>query len=291
MSPYELVDSEKAAFPVGVLCEAVGVSRSAYYAWRRSTPSQRKLANERLLAEIRAIHVENKARYGSPRMRDELKERGHDAGKHRVARLMRENGIQARLRPRFRRTTDSRHDLPVAPNLLERDFTAAAPNQAWVGDITYVWTAEGWAYLAVLLDLHSRRVVGWTLRKSLNRELAVSALKQALACRRPPPGLIHHTDRGCQYASHEYRQLLDQHGARCSMSRVGDCWDNAVAESFFATLKKELVHRCAFQTRSEAYDAISDYIENYYNAKRRHSAAGNLSPIHFELAHSAQLAA
>jgi putative transposase len=291
VSPYELVDSEKAAFAVGALCEAVGVSRSAYYAWRRSTPSQRKLANERLLAEIRAIHVENKARYGSPRMRDELKGRGHEAGKHRVARLMRENGIKARLRPRFRRTTDSRHDQPVAPNLLERNFTTSAPNQAWVGDITYVWTAEGWAYLAVLLDLYSRRVVGWALRKSLNRELAVSALKQALSCRRPPPGLVQHTDRGCQYASTEYRQLLDEHGALCSMSRVGDCWDNAVAESFFATIKKELVHRCAFQTRSEAYDAISDYIENYYNAKRRHSAAGNQSPINFELAHSAQLAA
>ena len=291
MSPYELVDSEKAAFPVSALCTAVGVSRSAYYAWCRSTPSQRTLANERLLAEIRAIHVENESRYGSPRICDELKERGHSVGKHRVARLMQENGIRARLRPRFRRTTDSKHSLPIAPNLLERNFTTTAPNEAWVGDITYIWTVEGWAYLAVLLDLHSRRVVGWALRKSLSRELALAALRQALSCRRPPPGLVHHTDRGCQYASAEYRQLLEQHGARCSMSRVGDCWDNAVAESFFATLKKELVHRCAFQTRSEAYDAVSAYIENYYNANRRHSAAGNQSPINFELANSGQLAA
>ena len=291
MSPYELVDSEKAAFPVAALCEAVGVSRSAYYAWQSSTPSARELANERLLAEIRSIHVENEARYGSPRIVDELRDRGHKVGKHRVARLMRENGIWARMRRRFRHTTDSKHKLPVAPNLVEQNFTTTAPNQAWVGDITYVWTAEGWAYLAVLLDLYSRRVVGWAMRKSLSRELAVSALRQALTRRRPPHGLVHHTDRGSQYASQEYRGLLHQHGARCSMSAAGNCYDNAVAESFFATLKKELVHGCAFETRSEAYDAISDYIENYYNAKRRHSAAGNQSPINFELANSGRLAA
>jgi putative transposase len=291
VSPYELVDSEKAAFPVTVLCEVVGVSRSAYYAWRRSAPSAREQANERVLAEIRAIHVENEARYGSPRMLDELRGRGHEVGKHRVARLMRENGLWARIRRRFRHTTDSRHKLPIAPNLLGQRFTATAPNQAWVGDITYIWTAEGWAYLAVLLDLYSRRVVGWALRKSLNRELALAALQHALTCRRPPPGLTHHTDRGSQYASHEYRGMLDEHRLRCSMSAAGNCYDNAVAESFFATLKKELVHGCAFETRTEAYDAISDYIENYYNAKRRHSAAGNQSPINFELAHSAELAA
>jgi putative transposase len=291
VSPYELVDSEKAAFPVGLLCEAVGVSRSAYYAWTKSTPSKRKVVNERLLAEIRAIHAEHEARYGSPRILNELRERGHDVGKHRVARLMRENGIWARIRRRFRHTTDSNHKLPVAPNLLDQDFNAASPNQAWVGDITYIWTAEGWAYLAVLLDLFSRRVVGWALRKSLNRELAVSALKRALRRRRPAPGLVHHTDRGSQYASAEYRAILAQHGARGSMSAAGNCYDNAVAESFFATLKKELVHGCAFETRSEAYDAVAHYIENYYNAKRRHSAAGNRSPIKFELAHSARLAA
>ena len=291
MSPYELVDSEKAAFPVSALCEAVGVSRSAYYAWCRSGPSERELANEWLLAEIRAIHVENEARYGSPRIRDELRERGHEVGKHRVARLMRENGIWGRIRRRFRHTTDSRHKLPIAPNLLGQNFTATAPNQAWVGDITYIWTAQGWAYLAVLLDLYSRRVVGWALRKSLHRELAVSALKHALICRKPPLGLVHHTDRGSQYASQEYRDLLARHGATCSMSAAGNCYDNAVAESFFATLKKELVHGCAFETRSEAYDAISDYIENYYNPKRRHSAVGNVSPINFELVNATRIEA
>jgi len=291
VSPFELVQSEKANYPINLLCEAVGVSRSAYYAWTHGTPSQRALANERILVEIRAIHAEHKERYGSPRIRTELHGRGIRVGKHRVARLMRENGIRARLRRRFRRTTDSRHGLPVAPNLLERRFTTTAPDQAWVGDITYIWTAEGWSYLSVLLDLYSRRVVGWALRKSLNRELAVSTLRRALARRRPPPGLVHHTDRGCQYASSEYRRLLHKHSAVSSMSAAGDCWDNAVAESFFATLKKELVHGCAFETRSEAYDAISEYIDHYYNAKRRHSAAGNLSPINFELAHAGQLAA
>jgi transposase InsO family protein len=291
VSPYELVESEKAHFPVAVLCGAVGVSRSAFYAWQRGTPSQRSIANARILAEIRVIHTEHRERYGSPRVLAELRGRGVEVGKHRVARLMRENGLRARPRHRFRRTTDSGHKLPVAANLLERRFTATAPNQAWVGDITYVWTAEGWAYLAVLLDLFSRRVVGWALRNSLSRDLAMSTLRHALARRRPAPGLVHHTDRGCQYASTEYRALLEKHGAACSMSAAGDCWDNAVAESFFATLKKELVHGCAFETRSEAYDAISDYIENYYNPKRRHSAAENLSPINFELAHSAQVAA
>ena len=291
MSPYELVQSEKAEFPVDALCEAVGVSRSAFYAWLKSTPSKRQVANERLLTEIRAIHSEHEARYGSPRMVDELRDRGHDVGKHRVARLMQENGIFARVRRRFRHTTDSRHQLPVAPNLLAQNFTATAPNQAWVGDITYIWTAEGWSYLAVLLDLYSRRVVGWALRKSLSCELALAALDHALTCRRPPFGLCHHTDRGSQYASRAYRRVLDSHGAVASMSAAGNCYDNAVAESFFATLKKELVHGCAFETRSEAYDAISNYIENYYNAKRRHSAAGNQSPINFELANSGQLAA
>ena len=190
-------------------------------------------------------------------MVDELRDRGHAAGKHRVARLMRENGILARVRRRFQHTTDSQHKLTIAPNLLAQCFTATAPNQAWVGDITYMWTAEGWAYLAVLIDLFSRRIVGWALRKSLNRELAVAALEHALACRRPPLGFLHHTDRGSQYASHEYRDLLERHGARCSMSAAGNCYDNAVAESFFATLKKELVHGCAFETRSDELPRIS----------------------------------
>jgi putative transposase len=283
MSGFELVDAEKANHPVAVICRAVGVSRSGYYAWLRASLSKRAQRNEQLLVEIRAVHARHRERYGSPRIHHELRNQGLRVGRKRVARLMKEDGLRGRPRRRFRRTTDSRHRLPVAPNLLKRNFRTSATNEAWAGDITYVWTSEGWAYLAVLLDLFSRRVVGWALGRSLDRELALNALRMALTRRRPPAGLIHHTDRGCQYASREYRALLHRHGLRCSMSRVGDCYDNAVAESFFATLKKELVHGCAFATRSEAYDALSDYIDNYYNHDRRHSAAGQLSPVQFEL--------
>lgn len=282
MKRFEFIRAEKAAFSVERLCEALQVSRSGYYAWAERSPSPRARSDEQLGTEIRAIHREHKDRYGSPRIHSELTEQGHRISRKRVARLMRENGLKARPRRRFRRTTDSRHKHPVAPNLLARNFTVGARDQAWVGDITYIWTMEGWAYLAVLIDLYSRRVVGWALRKSLDRELAVAALERAIRLRAPERGLIHHTDRGCQYASAEYREILHQHGFACSMSGAGDCWDNAVAESFFATLKKELVHGCAFATRTEAYDAISDYIENYYNPKRRHSTNGHISPSRFE---------
>jgi putative transposase len=291
MSPFELVDAERANYPVAVLCETVGVSRSGYYAWLQATPSERQKMNATLLVEIRAVHGHHRQRYGSPRIHRELLDRGRRVSRKRVARLMRENGLRGRPKRRFRRTTDSRHRYPIAANILQRDFKASAPNQAWVGDITYVWTAEGWAYLAVILDLYSRRIVGWALSRSLDRELALRALRMALVRRRPAPGLIHHTDRGCQYASREYRTLLQDNELCCSMSRAGDCWDNAVAESFFATLKKELVHCLSFATRSEAWDAISDYIENYYNSERRHSSAGNISPNHFELAYHQNQAA
>ncbi len=291
MNPYELVQSEATHFPVRLLCDAVGISRSAFYAQRTRAPSKRRRENERLLTEIRALHTEHHARLGSPRMRTELAERGVVAGKHRVARLMRENRIVSRVHRKFRHTTDSTHALPVAPNLLAQRFTTDAPNRAWVGDITYLWTAEGWAYLAVLLDLYSRRVVGWALRTTLHRELAVTTLKNALTLRKPPPGLVCHSDRGSQYASVEYRAVLAKHGALASMSAAGNCYDNAVAESFFATLKKELVHGKAFQTRTEAYDAIAQYIDHYYNAKRPHSAARSMSPTRFELASAHQHAA
>lgn len=291
MSAFEIVDSEKAEYPVSLVCETVGVSRSGYYAWKRAEPSERDKQNERLLVEIRALHCHHRQRYGSPRIHQELKEAGHTVNRKRVARLMRENALRGRPKRKFKRTTDSNHDNPVAPNLLERDFTVDGPNRVWVGDITYVWTAEGWSYLAVLLDLFARRVVGWALSKNLDRELALQALTNALLKRRPAPGLIHHTDRGCQYTSADYRELLQDNEMARSMSGVGDCWDNAVAESFFATIKKELIHTYAFATRSEAYDAIADYIENYYNTQRRHSSAGNTSPANFEAAHTLALAA
>ena len=280
---FEFVDAEKAAYGLAELCENLGVSRSGYYRWKKNPLSQRKRDDERLGAEIRAIHRRSRERYGSPRVHAELRAQGQNVSRKRVARLMGENGLKALPRRRFRRTTDSSHRHPVAPNLLEQNFAAALPNQAWVGDITYVWTLEGWAYLAVLIDLCSRRVVGWALRRSLSRELALGALRRAVRARGGDVrGLVHHTDRGCQYASHEYRRALAAHGVRQSMSGVGNCYDNAVAESFFATLKKELVHCFVFATRTEAYDAIADYIENFYNANRRHSAIGYATPVEHE---------
>ena len=272
------IEAEKHHYTVVELCDNLEVGRSSHYARKRRKLSPRARENERLTTEIRAIHAASKQRYGSPRIHAELVDHGHQVGENRVARLMREQDIRARPRRRFRVTTDSKHDDPIAPNLLQRDFDAQRPNQVWVGDITYIWTAEGWCYLAVLLDLFSRRVVGWALKRTLSRELALKALGSALYMRRPPPGLIVHTDRGCQYASKDYRRMLGVHGINPSMSREGDCWDNAVAESFFATLKNELVHGCVFQTRTEAYDAIADYIDNFYNAWRRHSHNGFVSP-------------
>jgi transposase InsO family protein len=291
MTMFEYIESEKASYSVTELCTVLGVSRSGFHKWRKAPPSQRRREDERLGAEIRAIHRRSRERYGSPRVHAELRAQGRTVGRKRVARLMGENGLKGLARRRFRRTTDSAHKHPVAANLLEQNFGAAAPNQAWVGDITYVWTLEGWAYLAVLLDLYSRRVVGWALRRTLSRELALGALRRALRTRGDVRGLVHHTDRGSQYASHGYRQVLAQHGLRQSMSGVGNCYDNAVAESFFASLKKELVHRHVFATRTEAYDAIADYIENFYNAERRHSAIGYATPVEHEQLTRAPIAA
>jgi putative transposase len=288
---FEFIHAEKAEYSVTELCENLDVSRSGYHRWRKSPPSPRRRDDERLGAEIRAIHRRSRERYGSPRVHAELRAQGRKVSRKRVARLMGENGLKGLARRRFRRTTDSVHSHPVAPNLLEQNFTSHAPNQAWVGDITYVWTLEGWAYLAVLIDLCSRRVVGWALRKTLSRELALGALRRALRARGDVRGLVHHTDRGSQYASREYRQVLAQYGLRQSMSGVGNCYDNAVAESFFASLKKELVHRHVFATRTEAYDAISDYIENFYNPERRHSAIGYATPVEHERVIRAAMAA
>lgn len=288
---FEYIEAEKAAYSVTELCRVLGVSRSGFHKWSKAPPSRRRRDDERLGAEIRAIHRRSRERYGSPRVHAELRAQGRTVGRKRVARLMGENGLKGLARRRFRRTTDSTHKHAVAPNLLEQNFTTALPNQAWVGDITYVWTLEGWAYVAVLLDLCSRRVVGWALRRTLSRELALGALRRALRARGDVRGLVHHTDRGSQYASRGYRQVLAQHGLRQSMSGVGNCYDNAVAESFFASLKKELVHCHVFATRTEAYDAIADYIENFYNAERRHSAIGYRTPVEHEQLTRASIAA
>ena len=279
---FAFITAEKAQYPVSLLCSLLEVSRSGYYAWCVRPPSQRTLADRELTEDIRNIHESSEQRYGSPRIQEELAANDTHVGRKRVARLMRENGLSARIKRRFVKTTDSKHDFPIAPNLLQRDFTADAPNEVWVGDITYLDTREGWLYLAVLIDLYSRRVVGWAMSERLDTALAMGALNMALARRKPPRGLTHHTDRGCQYASHDYRRLLRGIGAKCSMSRKGDCWDNAVAESFFASLRKELTNRVDFLDRDAARSSVFEYIEAFYNRVRRHSTIDYKSPNDFE---------
>jgi len=279
---FSFIAAEKAAFPVRLLCRTLQVSRAGFYAWQARPPAPRARADARLGHEIGAIHAESRQRYGSPRIHAELAARGYRTSRKRVARLMRSRGLAARRRRRFRVTTESRHSLPIAPNVLARQFERAAPDQAWVTDITYIATGEGWLYLAVILDLCSRFAVGWAISERLTDALTLNALGMALARRRPPQGLLHHSDRGSQYASGDYQKVLAQHGIVCSMSRRGDCWDNAVAESFFATLKVELVHDAAWATRATARTELFDYLERFYNGQRRHSALGYLSPRAFE---------
>jgi putative transposase len=279
---FAFIATEKAAFPVRLLCRTLGVSPAGFYAWQTRPPAPRAQADERLGLEIAAIHAGSRQRYGSPRIHADLAARGCRLSRKRVARLMRARGLAARRRRQFRATTDSRHPFPIATNVLARQFQRPAPDQAWVTDITYIPTGEGWLYLAVILDLCSRFAVGWAMTERVTRDLTLNALGMALARRQPPLGLLHHSDRGSQYASRDYRAALAQHGIVCSMSRRGDCWDNAVAESFFATLKVELVHDAAWPTRAAARTAIFDYIEAFYNGQRRHSALGYLSPRAFE---------
>jgi transposase InsO family protein len=276
-----MIDAEKAAYPVIVLCRALGVTRQGYYAWLKRDKSSRQRTNEELSVRIVEIFKENRGTYGCPRIQATLRSQGHRVSRQRVARLMRQQGLRARRRKRWTpKTTDSNHRLPVAPNLLDRVFERTAPNQAWVGDITYVRTDEGWLYLATLLDLYSRKVVGWSMSDRIDRRLALSALEMATINRQPGPGLIHHTDRGTQYASGDYRKALEKHGMIASMSRKGNCWDNAVAESFFSTLKTELAG--SYKSHADARRAIFEYIEVFYNRKRRHSSIGYVSPTEFE---------
>ena len=269
------------------LCRALGVSKSGYYAWRGRAPSARVRRDGELLAQIRETHARSRATYGSPRVHAELRAQGTRCARKRVARLMRAAGLSARRPRRAVRTTDSRHALPVAANLLRRDFSASAPDRRWAADITYVPTAEGWLYLAVILDLFSRRVVGHACGASLATALVAEALARACGRRRPVAGLLHHSDRGSQYASAEYQAQLAQAGAEASMSRRGDCYDNAAVESFFGTLKTELVHGRRYATRAEARADIFEYIEVFYNGERRHSTLGYLSPTEYEARHAA----
>ena len=269
-------------FPVTLMCRALAVSASGYYAWAVRPESRRAVANRRLLAEIRVIHVESRRTYGSPRVHATLQAQGRRVGVMRVARLMHDGALRAKMVKKWRATTDSAHAHPVASNTLNRQFAVAAPNQVWAGDITYVWTAEGWLYLAVVLDLYSRLVIAWGMGSRLTQELATAALTMALARRRPTADVLHHTDRGSQYAAPAYRALLARHGLTASMSRRANCWDNAVVESFFHTLKTELVYHRRYTTRAEATQDIFEWIEVFYNRVRRHSTLGYRSPAEFE---------
>ena len=283
---YACIRSYRQQFRVTLMCRVLGVSRAGFYAAERRVPCKRAQHNETLNAVIRAIHKTSRQTYGSPRVHREVRATGLVGGRHRIARLMREAGLRARPQRRWRpQTTNSTHGYGVAGNLLQRRFSvneSGGPNRVWCGDITYVRTDEGWLYLAVLLDLSSRIVVGWAMSESLAAELSMAALRMALARRQPRPGLLHHTDRGVQYAAAEYRELLAAHQITASMSRRANCYDNAVAESFFATLRWELLNRHHWQTHEAVRTAIFEYIEVWYNRRRRHSALGYLSPLQFE---------
>lgn len=279
---FRLIDQAKKAFPVHRLCKVLGVSQSGYFAWRNRKPSRRQLDDMVLLAHIRAQFATSNETYGAPRMHVELREDGLDVGRHRVARLMRDNGLKALQKRRYKKTTDSNHGGPIAPNLLDQDFACDGPDQKWGADISYIWTAEGWLYLAIVLDLYSRRIVGWAVSDRLKKDLAITALTRAISTRRPPPGLIHHSDRGSQYCSHDYLRLLKAHGMLPSMSGKGNCYDNAMVETVFKTIKNELIWRAGFQTRKAAELALGRYIDGFYNPSRRHSALGYKSPASFE---------
>lgn len=279
---YELIHADRGDIPVARACRVLGVSRSGYYQWLDAEPSSRAIDDAVLASEIKEVFQEHKGRYGAPRIRRALKRRGARPSKKRVARVMRQLGLRGLTPRRFRRTTDSRHTKRIAPNLLERDFNVPAPNQVLAGDITYIPTTDGWLYLAVLLDLYSRRVVGWAMSDRIDTELALSALRMAASTRSLAPNWIHHTDRDCRYGSDEYLAALEQLGARPSMSRKGDCWDNAVSESFFATLEKELLALHPLQNRSMMRRQIADYIDGYYNLVRLHSHLDYVSPVEFE---------
>ena len=276
------MNTERRHFPLLAMCAALSVSQSGYRAWKRGgAPNRTRLTDAQLLALLRAIHAELKGAYGSPRILAELRARGFAVGKARVERLKREQGIRARHKRRYKATTDSKHTLPVADNRLARDFTPPAPNRVWTADITYLWTDEGWLYLAVVLDLFNREVVGWSIQPRMTADIVAEALAMATGRRQPAAGLMHHSDRGSQYASRPFQDQLAGYGMICSMSRKGNCWDNAPTESFFNSLKNERVHGTRYATRQAAKADVFDYIEVFYNRTRRHSTLGYKSPIQF----------
>ena len=276
---YAFIQSQSSVFPVTRLCQVLEVGRSAYYDWINSGPSQRQLEDARLTEKIKISHENSRQNYGSRRIKDDLQDEGETVSKARVLRLMKQEGLQSKHCKKFKATTNSKHELPISPNLLQRDFDVEAPDRAYVSDITYVWTSEGWLYLAVTIDLFSRLVVGWSLSTRMFASLVTDALEMAIAKRDPGPGLIHHSDRGVQYASDAFQSILEAHDYRGSMSRKGDCWDNAVAESFFKTLKAELIHRCRYSSRDEARLEIFEYIVSPFpDARHRRMVAASDNP-------------
>jgi putative transposase len=279
---FRFVEEHSAHFPTNRLCGVVGVSTRGLRAFRSRPASRRQRFDLVTLAHIKEQSRLSLGSYGRPRMTEELKEIGLNVGHRRVGRLMRQNGISVIRTRKHKATTDSNHKFNIAANLLDRDFSADKPNQKWAGDISYVWTREGWLYLAVILDLHSRRVIGWAVSNRMKRDLAIRALKMAIAFRQPPKGCIHHTDRGSQYCSHDYQKILRQNGFNVSMSGKGNCYDNAAVETFFKTIKAELIWRRSWETRRHAEIAIFEYINGFYNPRRRHSALDWKSPVAFE---------
>ena len=284
---YLFMDRYGSGFAVRKMCRVLGVSRSGYYRYLRRGLSRRHEESRSLLTKIRQVWEWSHKIYGSPRVTAELRDRGFRCGENRIARIMRENGIASLTRRRYKITTNSDHKLPVAEDLVERDFTATAPNRLWASDITYIWTWEGWLYLAAVMDVYNREIVGWTLYKRMTKELVANALLKALAKRDPEPGLIFHSDRGSQYASHRVRGILNAWQIHQSMSSKGDCFDNAIMESFFSSLKKELVHLRTFHSRAQARISVFDYIEIFYNRQRRHSALNHKTPLEYYLENQA----
>ena len=279
---YAWIDEQRKSWGLDEMCRVLDVSESGYRAWKRGgKPVRKRLTDAQMLALIQSIHAEFKGAYGSPRMVRELRTRGYPASKKRVERLMQENGIKAKHKRRYKVTTDSKHNFLVAPNLLERNFAPLAPNQVWTSDITYLWTGDGWLYLAIVLDLFNREVVGWSLKSRMTADIVTDALTMAWFRRKPAAGLMHHSDRGSQYASHVFQAKLGEYGMICSMSRKGNCWDNAPTESWFGSFKNERVYGEQFETRDEMKAMAFEYIEVFYNRRRLHSTLGYKSPMQY----------
>lgn len=288
---YKFIEEHRSVFSVEKMCQIFEVSRSAFYDWLKRPESKRKKDDRKLVKEIKRIHKESYETYGIRRVQAQLNEDGFQCGRNRVARLMRDNAIHSCLRRKYKATTNSNHRYPVAPNLVDQEFTATCPNELWFGDITYIPTDEGWLYLAAIEDTFHKKIVGWSMDKTMTRTLTISALEQAIGRHIPEEGLIFHSDRGVQYAAYDYQTALKENGIIQSMSRKGNCYDNACMESFFSTLKKDLIYRRKFKTRLEAKIAIVEYIETFYNSKRLHSSLGYKSPQKYEEKYYQQTAA